>query len=103
MRNSFSFRKIISSSAAGVVLVCFFLPWITVSCEEQELFTLSGWDMSTGTEVDLGFGTEQVEPDLIFFIIPLAAFVVLGLVLSLASWCWPTNISKPCATPTSSL
>ena len=85
--------RIISSSAAFVVLVCFFLPWISVSCSEQEIATLSGYDLVTGTDIDLGVGTEEVEPDLIFLAVPLAALVVLGLVLISALGVFPGSLA----------
>jgi hypothetical protein len=65
--------KILSTSAALIVLICFFLPWVTVSCSEQEVATLSGYDLSVGTDIDLGVGTEEVDPDPIIFVVPLAA------------------------------
>jgi hypothetical protein len=34
--------------AAGVALICFFMPWVTVSCNKQPLATLSGWQIATG-------------------------------------------------------
>ncbi len=52
-----------------------------MSCSEQEVATLSGYDLSVGTDIDLGVGTEEVDPDLIIFVIPLAAVVVIGLVI----------------------
>jgi len=35
--------------AKGLALVMFFLPWVTVSCAGQELITMSGYDLATGT------------------------------------------------------
>lgn len=85
--------RIISSSAAFVVLVCFFLPWISVSCSEQEIATLSGYDLVAGTDIDLGVGTEEVEPDLVFLAVPLAALVVFGLVLISALEVFPGSLA----------
>ena len=73
--------KIISTTAALIILLFFFLPWATVSCSEQEVATLSGYDLSVGTDIDLGVGTEEVDPDLIIFVVPLAAVAVIGLVI----------------------
>jgi hypothetical protein len=72
--------RIISSSAALVVLMCFFLPWITVSCGEEDIDSLSGYELTTGTEIDLGVGAEEVESDLIFLAVPLAALIAAGLI-----------------------
>lgn len=74
--------RIISSSAAFLILVCFFLPWITVSCGSQEIATVSGYELATGTEIDLGVGVEEREADWTFFLVPLAALAVIGLVLA---------------------
>jgi Na+/H+ antiporter NhaC len=76
-----SSERIISSSAALVVLVLFFLPWIAVSCGNQEIATVTGYELATGTEIDLGVGVEEREADSTFFVVPLAAVIVIGLVL----------------------
>lgn len=85
--------RLFSTSAAFVVLICFFLPWITVSCSEQEIATMSGLDLAVGTDIDLGVGREEVEPDLIIFIVPLAALVVMGLVLLSAVDIFPGSLT----------
>jgi hypothetical protein len=85
--------RIISTSAAFLVLICFFLPWISVSCSEQEIATLSGYELTTGTEIDLGVGSEEVEPDFVFLAVPLAALVVLGLVLTSALGVFPGTLA----------
>jgi len=85
--------RLFSTSAAFVVLICFFLPWITVSCSEQEIATMSGLDLAVGTDIDLGVGKEEVEPDLIIFIVPLAALVVMGLVLLSAVDLFPGSLT----------
>ncbi len=43
-------NKIIGA-ASGVVMICFFLPWILVSCEGQPVASLSGWQLAVGTNV----------------------------------------------------
>ena len=73
--------NIISTTAALIVLLFFFLPWVTVSCEDEDIDTLSGYDLSVGTDLDLGVGTEELDPDPIIFVVPLAAVVVVGLVI----------------------
>lgn len=42
---------------------------------------MSGYDLSVGTDIDLGVGTEEVDPDPIIFVVPLAAVAVIGLVI----------------------
>lgn len=38
----------IIGGAAAVALICFFMPWVTISCNKQPLATLSGWQIATG-------------------------------------------------------
>ena len=73
--------RIISTTAAFIVLLFFFLPWVTVSCEDEDIDTLSGYDLSVGTDIDLGVGTEELDPDPIVFVVPLAAVAAIGLVI----------------------
>lgn len=44
-------RKI-SSSFFAIVLICFFLPFITISCDRTPVLELSGIQMTTGTTVE---------------------------------------------------
>jgi hypothetical protein len=70
-------------------LICFVLPWITVSCSSgQRLGTLSGLDMSIGhmvvhNPVTGATQTSTVAPNSI--VILAAAAIVVGLVLSFAA------------------
>jgi hypothetical protein len=73
--------KILSGSAAMAVVLCFFIPWISVSCGGQEIASFSGYELTTGKEIDLGVGSEDVEGDLYYLSVPLAVIVVIGLVL----------------------
>jgi hypothetical protein len=34
--------------AAAVALICFFMPWVTVSCNKQPIATLTGWQIAVG-------------------------------------------------------
>lgn len=64
-----------------VVLVCFFLPWMTASCGSIPIIQdVSGYDIASGFELE-GQG-KQSEPAL--FAIPVGA--VLMLVAGLALW-----------------
>ena len=81
MKNQSSAARIISTTAALIVLLFFFLPWVTVSCEDEDIDTLSGFDLSVGTDIDFGVGTEELDPDPIIFVVPLAAVAVVGLVI----------------------
>jgi hypothetical protein len=63
--------KFISGPAATLVLLLFFLPWVTVSCSGVPVGEFSGYDLA------LGGGELEGEP--LFWLIPLAAVVTLGL------------------------
>jgi len=36
----------------GIILICFFLPWITVSCQNQKVATFNGMQLVTGTTIE---------------------------------------------------
>lgn len=44
-------RRFFSPVIFGLALMCFFLPWITVSCSGQKIVTLSGIQLATGTTI----------------------------------------------------
>lgn len=64
----------LSGSAAVVVLVGFFLPWIMVSCGGQPLGSISGYE--------LAFGSVLGDGELIFALVPLAAIATLALIFA---------------------
>jgi hypothetical protein len=66
--------------AATVALVCFFLPWILVSCGGQPVASFSGWQLAAGGNVQTGFGAQPVEGSPELFLILLAALGCLALV-----------------------
>ncbi len=78
--------KKISSGVIALALVCFFMPWIDVSCAGAKVATLTGMQLATGTTVQqsgmFGSGAEKRRVDSE----PLAAAALLvaigGLVLS---------------------
>lgn len=75
--------KVISGPAAILILFLFFLPWITVSCEEMPRTELSGLQLATDSSAS---GAP------IFFVVPLAALVsLLVLVSTLWKPAWETN------------
>lgn len=59
------------SPAAVLILLCFFLPWITVSCAGQPVQSVTGWQLAS----------DGRSPEL--FLVPLAALTVLGIVFLL--------------------
>lgn len=69
---------LISRAAAIFIGICFFLPWITVSCSDLEI-TASGWELATGVQQDgQTVDEEQAEGDAKYFLVPVVAIVVLG-------------------------
>jgi len=61
-----------SGSGAALVLVCFFLPWVTVSCEGQRIASLSGFDLAQGVA-----GGVNAQPAL--YLVIVAAILSLGV------------------------
>ncbi|MBW4616223.1 MAG: hypothetical protein KME21_23705 [Desmonostoc vinosum HA7617-LM4] len=43
--------KKVSASLFAVILICFFLPFVTVSCDNRPVFQMSGVEMATGKTV----------------------------------------------------
>lgn len=67
------------SSGASLVIVCFFMPWILVSCGAGQPMQFSGWDLAAGTTVNTGFGTEKLPGTPAIFIIIFAALAAIVL------------------------
>jgi hypothetical protein len=47
------FLKKISASMFALILICFFLPFITISCQSQDVITMTGLQMATGVEISV--------------------------------------------------
>lgn len=80
--------KVISGPAAVLIIVLFFLPWITVSCEGIPVGEFSGYHLASGTVPEGSddiFAGGQVEGDPILFVIPLIGLVTLVL-LGITIW-----------------
>jgi hypothetical protein len=45
-------RKGISRTAFSVIILCFFFPFVTLSCQNQDLAALSGLQLSLGTTIN---------------------------------------------------
>lgn len=52
-------RKIISPTLLGLVIVCFFLPWVNVSCQNYKIASLSGIDFVVGKKFDMPFSSKD--------------------------------------------
>jgi len=44
--------KRISPAIFGILLICFFLPWVSVSCQGQKVITLTGIQLVTGISIE---------------------------------------------------
>lgn len=44
--------KKISPVILGIALICFFLPWINVSCQGEKVGTFTGIKLVTGTTIE---------------------------------------------------
>ncbi|MEN1760315.1 hypothetical protein [Anoxynatronum sibiricum] len=62
-----------------VILICFLMPFISISCDNETIASLSGLDLITGTDISGGFSTEEVESNPYILVAALAT--VAGLVL----------------------
>lgn len=70
----------VASPAATIAILCFFLPWILVSCSGQPIKSFSGWELAAGTSMAIGFGQAQEIPgNPILFLVLLAGLGVLAL------------------------
>lgn len=77
--------KFISAPAAVLVLLAFFLPWMTVSCSGQPLGQLSGYDLAAGlspTAVSGSGGLASlggIPGDPLLFVVPIVSLVTVVL------------------------
>ena len=67
----------VGSSGAALAILCFFMPWILVSCGGQTT-KVNGWDLASGTVIGSGFSAQQIEGKPILFLVLLAALGVLA-------------------------
>ena len=65
--------------ASSIILTCFFLPWVMVSCGNQEVVSVSGWRLAAGGEVDTAMGTQSVQASPELFLVLIAAIGCLVL------------------------
>lgn len=81
----------ISPGLFGIIILCFFLPFITVSCQGQELFKLSGIQLVTGVKIKdpISFDlfeqskkpekTTKINPDIRIIVGFIAGILGLGI------------------------
>ncbi|MCB9420409.1 MAG: FHA domain-containing protein [Ardenticatenaceae bacterium] len=80
--------KVLSGPAAVLIIVLFFLPWVTVSCDNIPVGEFSGYNLATGTAPQGSedvFTGGQIDGDPILFAIPLIGLVTLVL-LGITIW-----------------
>jgi len=63
----------LGSLGASLAILCFFLPWILVSCGGQQ--ALSGWELSAGTSI----GGQPIEGKPILFLVLIAGIAIIAL------------------------
>ena len=80
-----SIGRILSGPVALFVLLCFFLPWITISCGNQPVARLSGYQLAAGGEVNTRLGAQSFDGDAAVFVAPGAALLSLGLLMGLTA------------------
>ena len=69
---------LISRSAATLLVICFFFPWISVSCSGQQI-TATGYELATGIEdmQNSSQGEAYSNGDMSYFLIPAIGVIVL--------------------------
>jgi membrane-bound ClpP family serine protease len=70
--------KKFSPAVFGIILICFLLPWINLSCEGHNAATFSGLQLVTGTTVQQQNQIVKSEP----LAVAVLVLTVLGLALS---------------------
>lgn len=69
----------LSSPAAVVALLCFFLPWVFVSCGNQTVGSYAGSELAIGPTVRMGYTAQRIDGWPQLFIVPLAAIGAVAL------------------------
>lgn len=68
----------IGSVGAALAVLCFFLPWILVSCGGQTI-SLNGWQLAAGTNIGTGYVSQRLPGKPILFLALLGGLGALGL------------------------
>jgi hypothetical protein len=71
-------HRLIGPAGAAAFLL-FFLPWISVSCQGQQIMSVSGWNLAAGSVVSTAFGPAEIKGSLILFLTLLAAVACIAV------------------------
>ncbi len=73
-----------SGPAGVIIMIAFFLPWLTVSCSGSQVATLSGYELATGTLPQSAASffeaqrySEERGGETLLYVVPVAAIVAL--------------------------
>lgn len=77
--------KKVSPAIFGIILICFFLPFVTVSCQNQKLATLTGVQLATGTTIEQSSLLEQQNKEEKIPADPLASIVLVSACVGLGT------------------
>lgn len=70
----------ISGSGALTAVVCFFLPWVLVSCGSNQVRNFTGWELAAGTTINNGWTVQSVSGTPELFFVLAAGLAVLTLI-----------------------
>ena len=76
-------------AAAGVVIISLFFPWLLVSCSEQPVLQLSGWQLATGEVLPSPLGSQSLPGHAELFLIPGLAIVIL--IMACRAYIFPSS------------
>ena len=68
----------VGTPGAALALLCFFLPWILVSCGSQTT-RISGWGLAAGTSIRIGYTAQPIDGSPILFLVLFAAIGAVAL------------------------
>lgn len=69
----------LASPGSLVALLCFFLPWMLLSCNGQAVDEFSGAELASGAVVDTMLGSQPIDAMPMLWLIPIACLCVLLL------------------------
>jgi len=73
-----------SPALFGITLICFFLPFVTISCQQETLKTFSGIQLATGSTMQVATPTGRIQEQKIPGD-PLAALAIISSIVGLGT------------------